>query len=109
MVVTTVVVRQIRPHLIRVEWPTGYQLVAGGRLVVETGCKKDMPEYTPEMFPVPFNEWQDGEHPEVDVIVVDRGGKLAGPVAAQNHLFTVHAKDEIKAWLNEVAAKKEEA
>lgn len=107
--VTTVVVRKIRPHLLKVTWPAGYQLVAGGRLVVENGCpKKDMPEYMPQMFPVPFDAWQDGEHPEVQVSVVDRGGKQAGPIIAQHGLFTPHAKSDVRSWLNDLA-KKEEA
>ena len=106
--ITTVVVKRIRPHLIKVAWPSGYHLVAGGRLVVSKDADTykqypDMPEYTKDMFPVPFNSWQDGEHPEVDVTIVDRGSKHAGPIAAQNGLFTLHSIADIRSWLNDLA------
>jgi len=106
---TEVRVTRLRVRLLKVEHPGGYQLVLGGRLLLEAkdGQKvphSDIPEYVPAMFPVPYSEWayaDDSESCGVKVTLVEDNGKERelGTVRACTMLFTPVPRDVATAWL----------
>lgn len=110
-----VVVTRLKLRLVRVLHPGGYQLVAGGRLIVEdkAGVKTahpDMPEYTPDMFPVDFSKWSDDndwEESPVKVEIVESNGRpRRAPlscVRASTLLFAHMPSEQVKAWLRSKA------
>lgn len=107
---TTVEVRVVRMriHLVKVTSRRGYQLVCGGRLVLECrdGVKTphpELPEYKASNFPVNLQKWVDGRYADVTVTLADRKRPL-GPVRACTLLLTPCSPDAVKAWL-----KREEA
>ena len=105
---TEVVVTRLRCHLLKVEHAGGYQLVVGGRLLLEDrGGRKtprpDLPPYTPEMFPVDYGEWDssEGQDERVHVFMADNGRAThrIGDVRAATLLFTPLDPDNVRAWL----------
>lgn len=108
---TTVEVRvvKMRVHLLKVRSRRGYQLVCGGRLVLEcrdgvtTSHRDDLPEYQTKHFPVNLQRWVDGRYSDVTVTIVGRNKPL-GPVRACTLLLTPCSPEAVKAWL-----KREEA
>lgn len=105
---TDVVVTRLRCHLLKVEHAGGYQLVVGGRLLLEDrGGKKtphaDLPPYTPEMFPVDYGAWDasDEQDDRVRVFLGDNGRAThrVGDVRAATLLFAPLDADHVRAWL----------
>lgn len=112
---TEVVVARLRCHLLKVESAEGYQLVAGGRLILEDrgGTKTphpDLPPYTPEMFPVDYGEWDasEGQDDRVRVYLGDNGRAThaVSDVRAATLLFTPLDADHVRAWLRSKAKAK---
>ena len=100
---TTVEVRvvKMRVHLVKVTSRRGYQLVCGGRLVLECrdGVKTphpELPEYKASDFPVNLYRWVDGKYADVAVTLADRKRPL-GPVRACTLLLTACSQEAVKA------------
>lgn len=107
---TAVEVRVVRMriHLLKVCSRRGYQLVCGGRLVLECrdGVKKphpDLPAYQAKNFPVNLTKWIDGKYSDVTVTPVGRKKPL-GPVRACTLLMTACSPEAVKAWLKREGA-----
>lgn len=109
---TEVVVTRLRCHLLKVEHAGGYQLVAGGRLLLEDrdGTKTphpDLPPYAPGMFPVDYGEWDasEGQDERVRVFMADNGRAThrIGDVRAATLLFTPLDPDNVRTWLRSKA------
>ena len=102
-----VVVTKLRPRLLKVEHPNGYQLVAGGRLLLDcAGGRKtphpDLPPYVPSMFPTPYSEWSwadDMSNTTKVWIVGDKRTRQIGSVRAHTLLFTPIDCDVVRDWL----------
>jgi hypothetical protein len=106
---TTVEVRvtKMRIRLVKVASRRGYQLVCGGRLVLECrdGVKTphpELPEYRQSDFPVNLQKWVDGRYSDVTVTIVGRKKPL-GPVRACTLLFRACSPEAVKAWLRKEA------
>lgn len=106
---TTVEVRvvKMRIRLVKVTSRRGYQLVCGGRLVLECrdGVKTphpELPEYKASDFPVSLYKWVDGKYPDVTVTESGRKHPL-GPVRASTFLLTPCSAAAVKAWLRKEA------
>lgn len=107
---TTVEVRvvRMRVRLVKVTSRRGYQLVCGGRLVLECrdGVKTphpELPKYVPSAFPVNLQKWEDGKYADVKVSIAGRKKPL-GPVRACTLLFTACSPEAAKAWLRREGA-----
>lgn len=105
-----VTVMRLRPHLVKVTADgRGYQLVLGGRLLLDALDGRhephpELPEYSPDMFPVPLDRWYDDGNGAAVAIVGRRGGEhQVGPVRASILLFTKFPADVSGKWLREVA------
>lgn len=102
-----VLVERLRLHLVKVEFPGGHHIVVGGRLMSVTADGvatpwRDMPAYETGMFPVPWDEWSEGAHPEVRVLIQrDARSSLrpCSPVRACSLLFNPRGKETVRAWL----------
>ena len=108
MVVETVTVEAVhfKIRAVEVKWPEGHQIVIGGRLVSSTLGKDtkpypDLPEYTPELFPVDLSDWIDGKYPEVAVSVLQDSGKMkqCGDVRACTLLFNSRERQTVTDWI----------
>jgi hypothetical protein len=105
-----VTVMKLRLHLVKVTaGDRGYQLVLGGRLLLDALDGRhephpELPEYSPNMFPVPLDRWyEDGNGASV-AIVGKRGREhQVGAVRASTLLFTAFPPDVAGRWLKEVA------
>lgn len=101
-----ITVIRMKVRLAKVTHPSGYQLVCGGRLLLECrdGVKTphpELPEYTTDMFPVKFDKWSDGDDTSVTVSVVGDSGHEhpVGIVRACTLLLSARPVDAVKAWL----------
>ena len=122
--VTTVgIVGKLGISLLRLSWGDCHTLVCGGR-VISQGCgktvkgfrdlgNKEPPPYTKGMFPVDFDDWVAGEHPEVK-LEEWKVGRLAdgkdvygmfpcGRMRASLKLFTVRNSQAVIDWLRRQA------
>lgn len=100
---------KMRVHLLKVRSRRGYQLVCGGRLVLECrdGVKTphpELPAYRTSDFPVNLQKWVDGRYVDVGVNIVGRKKPL-GPVRACTLLLTACSPEAVKAWLKREGAK----
>ncbi len=109
VVETAVEVRvvKMRVRLLKVTSRRGYQLVCGGRLVLQCqdGVKTphpELPAYRMSDFPVNLQRWVDGKYADVTVNIVDRKKQL-GPVRACTLLFRACSPEAVKAWLRKEA------
>ena len=102
-----VTVTRLRIRLLKVVFDGGYQLVVGGRLLLESrdGRKTthpDLPEYEPGMFPADFMAWSYGEVGGISVQMVSDSGKTMrdiDSVRACTLLFKPHDADSVRQWL----------
>lgn len=100
----SVVIQAIRlkPRLLRVAFPGGRHLVAGGRLVLEelNGVKTphpELPAYTTAMLPVPIDE-MDAAGVAV-AIIGPRRERPCSPVRAYTLLFNPLDPDEVRGYI----------
>lgn len=100
----TITIRAIRlkPRLLRVVFPGGRHLVAGGRLVLEelNGVKKphpELPEYTAAMLPAPIDE-MDAAGVAV-AIIGPRRERPCSEVRACTLLFNPLDPDEVRGYI----------
>ncbi len=106
-VTVEVLVERLRLHLVKVEFPGGHHVVVGGRLLSTTDGgvatpRRDMPAYGMGMFPVQWDEWSEGAHPEVRVLIQSSAGaqlRPCGTVRACSLLFNPRGKEAVRAWL----------
>ena len=110
VVETTVEVRVVKMcvHMVKVTSRRGYQLVCGGRLVLECrdGVKTphpDLPAYTASNFPVNLYRWIEGKYSDVTVTLEDKKPRVIGPVRACTLLLTARSPEAVKAWLRKGA------
>ena len=94
---------KMRVHLVKVTSRRGYQLVCGGRLLLECRNGKktpypDLPEYTESDFPVNLHKWVDGKYADVTV-TLPTSKRTLRPVRACTLLFTACSPESVKAWL----------
>ena len=109
-----VLVERLRLYLCKVEFPRGHHIVVGGRLLSATidgvtTPHRDMPVYEMGMFPVSWDAWTEGAHPDVHVLIqASATGRLkpASFVRACSLLFNPRGKETVRAWLQQGAAKK---
>lgn len=101
---TAITIRAIRlkPRLLRVVFPGGRHLVAGGRLVLEelNGVKTphpELPAYTTAMLPVPIDE-MDAAGITVS-IVGHRRSRPCSEVRACTLLFNPLDPDEVRGYI----------
>ena len=92
------------------------QLIVGGHLVLErvsgeTHRHPELPEYTPDMFPCDFSEWEasqaDSRYEDLNVKVeICRNGRFSslGAPRAAAYLFSAKPKDEVVAWCQNEAS-----
>lgn len=111
MVVETTIARlavevrvRVRMALVRVTHADGYQLVVGGRLLLDVrGGERhphpELPPYTLSDFPVSVWDWD--EDGPVTVEEARKGGRMRRltPVAAYNRLFVTLPPDAARAFL----------
>lgn len=101
-----VTVTRLRIRMLHIVYGGGYQIVVGGRLVLDNRDGRDiphpeLPEYIPGMFPTDFTNWSDSEDQGVKVRIVGRKGKErdAEAVRACTLLFTPMPADAVREWI----------
>lgn len=108
-----VLVEHLRLYLCTVEFPRGHHIVVGGRLLSTTldgvtTAHRDMPVYEMGMFPVSWDAWTEGAHPDVRVIMQASATGRQKPVSfvrACSLLFNPRGKETVRAWLQQEAAR----
>lgn len=108
-VTVEVLVERLKLYLCKVEFPRGHHIVVGGRLLSTTidgvtTPHRDMPVYEMGMFPVRWDAWADGAHPDVRVITQASAAgkpKLASCVRACSLLFNPRGEETVKSWLRQ--------
>lgn len=118
-VITVGVVGKLGIRLLRLSWGDEHMLVCGGRLISRgkgnsvTGFRalgfNEPQPFTPDQFPVNFEDWVAGDHPEVKVEEW-KVGRLAdgsdgpgmfpcGRLRAGLKLFTVRESQAVIEWI----------